>query len=162
MPMLETERLALFPLPPAAAAALPDNRDQAATVIGASLAPDWPQPELLDVLPIQAATAADDADFGVWVIVEQASDTVVGDIGFFGSPTVEGTVEIGYGVVPDRRRRGYATEAAAALIAWVRAQPNVSAVLARCDEDNVPSIRMLERLGFSQTGKIDQLLAWRL
>ena len=114
------------------------------------------------MLPMQAATAPDDAHFGVWVIVERASDTVIGDIGFFGSPTVEGTVEIGYSVVADRRRRGYATEAVAALVGWAKRQPNVSAVLARCDEHNVPSIRMLERLGFARTGKIDQLLAWRL
>ena len=56
---LETERLVLSPLPPAAAAALPDDRDQAARVIGSNLASDWPQEELFDVLPLQAATGAE-------------------------------------------------------------------------------------------------------
>jgi ribosomal-protein-alanine N-acetyltransferase len=159
---LETARLDLFPLAPEAAAALSDDRDQAARIIGATLHPDWPHSNLLDALPMHAAAAAEDARFGIWVIVERASQTVIGDIGFFGPPTPEATVEIGYSVVPDRRRRGYATEAAAALVDWAHRQPNVSAVLARCEEDNLPSIRTLERLGFDRRGKIDQMLAWRL
>ena len=159
---LETARLELFPLAPEAAAALSDDRDQAARIIGASLDADWPHPDLLGALPMHAAAAGQDARYGIWVIVERASQTVVGDIGFFGPPTPEATVEVGYSVVPDRRRRGYATEAAAALIGWARQQPNVSAVLARCEEDNVPSIRTLERLGFARAGKVDRMLAWRL
>jgi ribosomal-protein-alanine N-acetyltransferase len=159
---VQTERLELFPLPPTAAAALPDNRQGAQQIIGATLHPDWPHRDLLDVLPRHAAAAPGEARFGIWLIVERASETVVGDIGFFGPPTPEGTVEIGYSIAADRRRRGYATEAALALIEWARREANVSAVLARCEEDNVPSIRTLERLGFARTGSIDHLLAWRL
>jgi [ribosomal protein S5]-alanine N-acetyltransferase len=160
---IQTERLELFPLSPEAAAALPDERERAAELIGATLPADWPHADLLDALPMHAAAAArDDARFGVWVIVERESDTVVGDIGFFGPPTPEGTVEIGYSVVDARRRRGYATEAATALVGWAKRQPNVHAVLARCDDANEPSMRTLERLGFARTGRIDELLAWRL
>ncbi len=159
---LQTERLELFPLPPAAAAALPDNREEVARIIAANRSPEWPQPDLLDVLPRQAAGAPEDARFGAWVIVERASNTVIGDIGFFGPPTPEATVEIGYSIVPDRRRRGYLTEAASALIDWAKRQPGVSAVLARCDPDNLASIRTLQGLGFSQTGQVDQFLAWRV
>ena len=159
---LQATRLELFPLAPEAAQALPDERPRAAELIGAALHPDWPHEELLDhPLPRQAAATAEDARWGVWVIVERASGTVVGDIGFFGPPTPDATVEIGYFIVADRRRRGYATEAAAALIGWAQTQPNVTAVLARCEEDNVPSILTLERLGFARTGKIDELLSWR-
>lgn len=160
---LQTARLELFPLAPEAARALPDDRRRAAELLGAVLPPDWPHEDLLDFpLPRQAAGAsAEDARWGIWVIVDRASETVVGDIGFFGPPQPEATVEIGYFIVADQRRRGYATEAAAALIDWVEAQPNVTAVLARCEEDNVPSILTLERLGFARTGKIDELLSWR-
>lgn len=159
---LQTERLELLPLAPAAAAALLAAREQAAGIIGATLAPDWPERDLLDVLPTQAALAPEDAHFGIWVIVERDSRTVVGSVGFFGPPGVEATLEIGYGIVPDRRRRGYATEATRALIEWARELPNVTAVLARCDPDNQPSIRILHGLGFSQTGKAGDRLAWRL
>ena len=91
------------------------------------------------------------APFGVWVIVERATGTVVGDIGFMGPPDDRATVEIGYSVVPDRRRRGYATEAARAMVGWALRRPDVNAVVAGCDEDNVASIRTLERTGFDRT-----------
>jgi [ribosomal protein S5]-alanine N-acetyltransferase len=156
---VETGRLELWPLPPKAAAALPEGREEAAQIIGARLAPDWPARDLLDVLPMQAATSDDRARFGVWVIVHRQAGTVIGDIGFAGPPQ-EGSVEIGYSVVPQHRRRGYATDAAEALIGWVENQPNVSAVLARCDEGNLPSIRTLERLAFSRAGQADGQIHW--
>jgi RimJ/RimL family protein N-acetyltransferase len=34
-------------------------------------------------------------------------------------------------------------------------------VIARCDSDNLPSIRTLERLGFTRTGESDVQIAWR-
>jgi ribosomal-protein-alanine N-acetyltransferase len=98
----------------------------------------------------------------VWVIIERETETVVGDIGFIGPPGVDATVEIGYSVIPDRRRRGYATEAARALVDWVLREPGVREVVAGCDNENVPSIRMLERLGFARTGETNGQIRWRL
>jgi RimJ/RimL family protein N-acetyltransferase len=161
-PRLQTERLEVLPLPPAAAAALPDDRGAAASAIGAALSPDWPAADLLDVLPMQARAGTDEARFGIWVIVERSTRTVVGDIGFLGAPSAEGSVEIGYSIVTDRRRRGYATEAARALVSWALEQPGVDAVLARCASDNEASIRTLERVGFSRSGAADGRLRWRL
>ncbi|HYB31679.1 MAG TPA: GNAT family N-acetyltransferase [Solirubrobacteraceae bacterium] len=158
---LDTERLALLPLDPAAAAALPDGRISAAQVIGAELSADWPGRDLLDVLPMQASLAPVQAHYGVWVVLERATNTVVGDIGFFGPPDSDGTLQVGYSIVLDRRRRGYATEAARALVGWALEQPNVRTIVAGCDEDNQPSIRTLERVGFSRTGRVERQLRWR-
>ncbi|MBA3401976.1 MAG: GNAT family N-acetyltransferase [Actinobacteria bacterium] len=63
---------------------------------------------------------------------------------------------------PDRRRRGYATEAALALVDWALRQPGGSSVVAGCDNENVPSIRTLERIGFVCSGESDGQLRWRL
>ncbi len=158
---LQTERLELCPLPPAAAAALPDDRETAARVLGVELPAAWPHADLLDVLPMQAAAGPDEERFGVWVIVEREAQTVVGDIGFMGPPGPDGTVEVGYSVIPDGRRRGYATEAARALVEWVLHQPGVRMVVAGCEKKNVPSIRTLEALGFSRTGEANGQLRWR-
>jgi [ribosomal protein S5]-alanine N-acetyltransferase len=122
---------------------------------------DWPQRDLLDVLPLQAAAAPSDERFGVWLMIERATRTVVGDIGFTGPPDDSGSVEIGYSVVPGRRRRGYATEAARAIVAWALRQPGVGVVVAGCDSDNTASIRVLERVGFVQTGEADGRIGWR-
>src|SRR5439155_15159339 len=142
--VVTTARLELRPLPAAAAGALPDDRGTAARLLGVPLLSEWPQADLLDVLPLQAAADPDDEAFGVWVMIERESSTVVGDIGFLGPPGADRTVEIGYSVVPARRRRGYASEAARALVGWALAQPEVGAVVAGCDSDNLASTRILE------------------
>jgi ribosomal-protein-alanine N-acetyltransferase len=130
-------------------------------VLGAALPPEWPQADLLDVLPLQAAIGPDDERFGVWVMIEREPATVVGDIGFLGAPGVDGSIEIGYSVIPDRRGRRYATEAARALLDWALRQPGVTTVVAGCDNRNVPSIRTLERLGFVRTGEAAGQIRWR-
>jgi RimJ/RimL family protein N-acetyltransferase len=43
----------------------------------------------------------------------------------------------------------------------VLGEPDVRVVIARCDNENVPSIRMLERLGFAQTGETNGQIRWR-
>jgi RimJ/RimL family protein N-acetyltransferase len=61
--------------------------------------------------------------------------------------------EIGYIFSPAVWGRGYAFEATSALIdeIWMRF-PDAAALTADVDPRNAASIRLLERLGFSQTG----------
>jgi [ribosomal protein S5]-alanine N-acetyltransferase len=158
---LITERLELKPLPAQAAECLPEDREEAARVLGAALSSEWPQPDLLSVLPRQAAASPESECFGIWVLIERDSESVVGDVGFHGPPNEAGTIEIGYCVIPDRRRRGYATEAAGALIEWALAQQGVQVIVAGCDANNVPSIRTLEGLGFRGAGEVNGEIRWR-
>jgi RimJ/RimL family protein N-acetyltransferase len=160
-PELTTSHLVLRAMPPAAAAALPDDRAAAAAVLGAALAASWPQPDLLDILPLLARTPPDGVRFGAWVVVERDTNIVVGDIGFLGPPDGDGVVEVGYSVIPERRGLGYATEAATALVGWALAQPGVTAVLAHCDATNAASIRVLERAGFGRVGEAGGVIEWR-
>lgn len=153
-------RLELRPLPAQVAACLPGDRATAEARLGLSLPDSWPQPDLLDVLPLQASASAQDECWGVWLMVDPAAAAVVGDIGFMGPPAEDGTVEIGYSVVPERRRLGYASEAAAALVVWAFAR-GVDAVVAGCDPANRPSVRVLELTGFHRTADIDGQLRWR-
>lgn len=150
----------LRPLPALAAAVLPEDRDEAARILGATLPTEWPHADLLDALPLQAAASPETALFGVWVMIERDSGVVVGDIGFIGLPDEAGSIELGYSVIPDRRRRGYATEAAAAIVEWALSQPGVRVVVAGCDNGNEPSIRTLERLGFRRTGETNGQIRW--
>ena len=162
LPRLDSPRLVLRVLPPRAAATLVTDRAEAEAAIGSALDPAWPLPDLLDILPAHATALDDDLPFGVWLIVERASDTVVGDIGFHGPPDPEGTVEIGYSIVPSRRNRGYATEAAQTLISWARRHPRVRCIVAGSAAANAASIRTLERLGFTRDGERDGELRWTL
>ncbi len=156
-----TRHLELLPLPAEAAAALPDDRSTASQQIGAVIPEDWPQVDLLDVLPMQAAAADLEAErFGVWVLIERDTNTVVGDIGFFGPPHAQ-SVEIGFSVIPDRRRRGYASEAARALVEWALRQPGIIEVTARSDAENEASARVLRRAEFDRLGVTSGTVRWR-
>jgi ribosomal-protein-alanine N-acetyltransferase len=157
---LLTERLALTPLPARAAAALPENREEASRALGVSLPAEWPHPGLLSLVHRQANASADTERFGIWVMIERNRGSVIGDIGFHGPPDDAGTIEIGYSVIPDRRRHGFATEAANALIAWALSQDDVRVIVAGCDPNNVPSICTLERIGFRRSGEANGDIRW--
>jgi len=90
--------------------------------------------------------------FGHRLVVERESGLVVGGAGFFGPPQ-GGEVEIGYGIVPSRQRRGYASEAVRAMVADVLGTDGVRAVIANVDLDNVASVRVLEKAGLALAGR---------
>jgi RimJ/RimL family protein N-acetyltransferase len=79
-------------------------------------------------------------------IVERSSGLVVGDVGFFGPPE-EGRAQIGYGVVPSRRGRGYATDAVRLLtsLGWMH---GALEIVAKTDLENRASQRVLEKAAF--------------
>jgi ribosomal-protein-alanine N-acetyltransferase len=89
--------------------------------------------------------------FGHRLIVERESGLVVGSLGLFWPPT-DGEVELGYGVVPSRRGRGYASEATRALALHASTAPEVKAVFANVESANPASVRVLEKAGFVRTG----------
>lgn len=93
--------------------------------------------------------------FGHRLVVERDSGLVVGGVGFFGPPQ-GGEVEIGYGIVPSRQRRGYATEVVRAMVADVIDLEGVQAVIATVDLDNVASIRVLEKSGMKLSGRTEE------
>jgi ribosomal-protein-alanine N-acetyltransferase len=107
------------------------------------------------------ATRLPRGPFGPWVMIETASRTVVGEVGFVAPPGRGRAVELGYSVLPGWRRRGYAREAASAIVDWALAQAGVEAVHARCSADNEPSNRVLQVLGFECTARSGGELHWR-
>jgi predicted acetyltransferase len=54
---------------------------------------------------------------------------------------------IGYVVVPEFRRRGYATAMLGLSVQFAREQLGIERVLVTCDDDNVGSIRTIEKNG---------------
>lgn len=98
--------------------------------------------------------------WGDWLML--AGSARVGDLGFRGPPDDEGTVEIGYRVRDEHRRRGYATEAAGALVRWALAQEGVARVVATCERTNSGSIAVLERIGMRCVLERHGMLRWEL
>jgi RimJ/RimL family protein N-acetyltransferase len=99
----------------------------------------------------QIAARQRDAEYvGSWLIVEGGE--VVGLCGHH-APPVDGTIEIGYNVAPQRQRRGYATRAIALLVEDARERDDVETVIAQTAPDNVASQRVLEHNGFARAGE---------
>lgn len=78
--------------------------------------------------------------------------TLIGSAGYKGPPLSDGTVEIGYGIVNDHRRRGYASEVTEGLVANAFAHAGVTRVIAETLPDLVGSIAVLARCGFRECG----------
>jgi ribosomal-protein-alanine N-acetyltransferase len=94
-------------------------------------------------------------------IVERATGLVVGGIGFAGPPGAAGEVELGYGIVPSRQGRGYATEAVAAWGAGAGAAAGGAPAGPPTATGNAASRRVLEKAGF-QLVAADEELRFRL
>jgi ribosomal-protein-alanine N-acetyltransferase len=112
---------------------------------------------------LRAAPSADPWTLG-FAVVERASDTVVGTVGFKGPPDADGTVEVAYGIVPACQGQGYATEAAEAAIVFARANARVRRVIAHTLPTPNASTRVLTKLGFTHVGDVvdpDDGSVWR-
>ncbi len=77
---------------------------------------------------------------------------LVGICGFKGRPDGFGSVEIGYSILEDFRRQGFATEAVASLVGWAFSHHNVKEVCAETFPYLTQSIRVLSKNGFQLTG----------
>lgn len=84
----------------------------------------------------------------IWVIVEKASNSIAGDIGFKRKPDSNGYIELGYSTQPKFRVQGYMTEAIGAMVEWAFTHPEVEAIIAETNRENIPSIKALKRNGF--------------
>jgi [ribosomal protein S5]-alanine N-acetyltransferase len=79
--------------------------------------------------------------------IRESGRTIVGGCRFKGKPS-DGCVEIGYWISPERRKQGVATQAIDALLALAFQSNEVSEVLAKVGERNVPSTALVQKLGF--------------
>jgi RimJ/RimL family protein N-acetyltransferase len=82
----------------------------------------------------------------------QGPRELVGAGGYFGPPDAEGLVEVGYSVLPEWRRMGFAVEIVRALLEHAFGDARVTKVIAHTSESNPASIGVLLRCGFAAAG----------
>ena len=171
MEIIETARLRLRPHSPADLLALIDGVAQFEERIGmraanglrdflvsSDVSPAW-----TERLRESVAAPADPWVHGFGV-VHRESGTMVGTTGFRGPPDDDGVVEIGYGIAPAYEGRGYATEAAAALVGFAFHHDAVRLVRAHTLPEANASTRVLGKCGFTFTGSVEDPedgLVWR-
>lgn len=88
-------------------------------------------------------------------VLHTAEDTIIGFASFTGPPTPDGMVEIAYGIAPGYQGRGYATEAAQALIAYASATGKVRTICAHTLPEHNASTKVLQKCGFTFFGEIE-------
>ena len=96
-----------------------------------------------------------------WLMELNGDGTAVGELGFKGPP-VGGEVEIGYGVEPRYRNRGYMKEAAAALCDYGLSLPGVTSIAAYTGSENYASQNVLAACGFEFLSKYGKMIKFRL
>ena len=142
-------------------ALLGGERDEAEQLLGARLPEDWPDDHDARFLRLRLEQMRDDPEVEEWLVravVLRPDARVVGHAGFHGPPGVNalekpGFIEIGYTVFAPFRGRGYATEAALALMGWAGARGGVEGFVASVAPENEPSLAIVRKLGFVPVGE---------
>ena len=150
-----TDRLILVVLmPEEIEAIIAGDTARVSQLVGFTFPPDDPSLRVDWVWHLNAIRAdSKQLPWRIRVIVERASNSVVGSINLKGLPSAEGDVEIGWGLVESARRKGYATEASAAVLKWIVQQPGVKSISATVPDDNRPSQRLAAKLGLIRTSE---------
>ncbi|HEY8523659.1 MAG TPA: GNAT family N-acetyltransferase [Acidimicrobiales bacterium] len=148
---IRTERLDLRPFVPedhADVLAFRSRADVARYLLTGRLGPD----EVRELLRKAAGRTAlrREGDELALAVVERATGRVIGDVVLVWRSADHMTGEIGYVFHPEVQGRGYATEAAQAVLALGFDQLGLHRIIGRCDARNTASARVLERLGMRQ------------
>ena len=118
-------------------------------------------PEFLAQLRL--STVSDPWKFG-FAIVHRQENLLIGLCGFTGPPDPDGAVEIAYSIAPNYQGKGYATEAAIAIVDYALNSDRVKTVCAHTLPEFNASTRVLEKCGFKRIGEIvdpERNLVWR-
>lgn len=120
--------------------------------VGDAWHPEYPLVDELDPLRALAASADPDPDFTMYLIRRSSDCLAVGGFGFFDPPDADGRVEFGYGLIPDARGMGFATEAVRAGLGFAAVKGAHRAV-ADTAVDNIPSQRVLTKSGLVESSR---------
>jgi RimJ/RimL family protein N-acetyltransferase len=105
---------------------------------------------------------------GAWAIEHRESGAFVGTIGAFyrepppGPNEESDDLEIGWTLVEQHRGRGFATEAARAVVQYALPARNAVRIVAHVDHDNPASIRVAEKLGMRYEREVPWYFETRL
>jgi ribosomal-protein-alanine N-acetyltransferase len=132
-----------------------NDREGLARLLDAVVPPDWPPPlndansarYFLDYLTKHPTAVG----WMMWYFIrtDDGRAVAIGNGGFKGEPSA-GSVEIGYSIVPQYQRRGFAGEAVQALLAWAIGHDSVQRVIAETLPESRASQALLRKLGFAE------------
>ena len=125
----------------------------------------WPDADVLNTLPriiINLNKVEYPTGFESWMIIKKDTLEVIGDAGFKGFNYEEENIDLGYGIIKEERRKGYAAEAVREIIQWAFATSIVKNITANCLIENIDSIHLLNKFNFIQDRIENEMIYWRL
>lgn len=161
VPSILSERLELISIPPAFLEAMLVNDLAAAEqIIGFTVPPHWQELHGLYTMRLeQLRLDPAEQQWLIRAVIERASQTIAGYVGFHTGPdpeylreTVPNGVEIGYTIEELFRRQGYATEAVTALMHWATSQHGVRRFVLSISPENAASLAIAKHFGFHKIG----------
>lgn len=143
-------------------ASIGDDLEAASRLIDLVVPSDWLEMKWL--MEMHLAKLRENPGLEPWLLRAvglHESRTMVGCIGFhtlpgaeYLSPYAPGSVEFGYTIFSDYRGRGYASEAAQALMDWATQQHRVTRFVVSISPGNEPSLRIAQKFGFRKVGTV--------
>jgi RimJ/RimL family protein N-acetyltransferase len=153
---ITTVRLELITGTPELARANIADGAEFSRLLNAQIPDNWPPPlntpETMEWSLRFAETHPDGIGWGTWYVLQKNNRAAIGIGGFKGIPIQDGLVEIGYSILPEFQKMGFATEAVNALLTWAFEHPEVNRVRAETLPELISSIRVLKKNGFVQIG----------
>ena len=137
------------------------DRTQFSQLLDARVPDTWPPEfndhETMSFFLQKLEAAPDEVGWWAWYFVLNSpvknERVLIGNGGFKGKPTSDGTVEIGYSILKEYRNLGYGTEAIKALVSWAFNHSEVRRVVAETLPELKPSQRLLEKCNFRNIGE---------
>ncbi|MFF0885815.1 GNAT family N-acetyltransferase [Streptomyces sp. NPDC003456] len=102
------------------------------------------------------ASTGDPRPFGTYEIRRREDGRAIGGLGFHGPADENGSVTIGYGLIPSARGEGYASEALRGLLLFARAR-GITCVKGDADHDNLASQHVMTAAGMRPAGEDERV-----
>lgn len=132
----------------------PHDRDRLAALLDVTVPENWPVDHYdEDPLAWCRAQLARDPASAPWLmryVIHRPTNTLVGTTGC--GPAKNGEVVIGYAILDQYRRQGFASEALAALLTWIFGHDGVERIVGYTYPELTPSIGVLLKSGFVPAG----------
>ena len=163
MDIIHSLRLDLIALSPDfLRASINGDLETASQLINLVIPPDWLEAKWL--MEMRLAKMRENPALEPWLLRAvglRQTGTMIGFIGFHTLPGADylnsyarDSVEFGYTIFPDYRGKGYASEAAQALMDWATREHNVTRFVVSISPTNEPSLRIAKKFGFHKVGTV--------
>ncbi|UOX35558.1 GNAT family N-acetyltransferase [Flavobacterium sediminilitoris] len=162
---LTTERLILIPYTIQICENIINKNFSNLFDMGLKRGKSWPDNDVIETLPKiinNLSQVESPTGFESWMIIKKETLEIIGDLGFKGYNHKEENIDIGYGIIEEERRNGYAEEATKELIKWAFSTGLIKEITAKCLIENTGSINLIKKLNFIEAKRDHEMIYWTL